>query len=59
MTAKWGETTARGIIPAIGGELMAGNPETPLMGISTDSREIIPGQLFWALKGERYDGHDS
>jgi len=28
------------------------------MGISTDSREIIPGQFFWALQGERYDGHD-
>ncbi|MBW1887539.1 MAG: UDP-N-acetylmuramoyl-tripeptide--D-alanyl-D-alanine ligase, partial [Deltaproteobacteria bacterium] len=57
MTAKWGEITARGIISAIDGELMAGNPESPLMGISTDSREIIPGQFFWALQGERYDGH--
>lgn len=58
MTAKWGQTTARGIIPSIDGELIAGNPESPLMGISTDSREISPGQFFWALKGERYDGHD-
>ncbi len=58
MTAKWGETTARGIISPIDGELIAGNPESPLMGISTDSREIVPGHVFWALKGERYDGHD-
>ena len=58
MTAKWGETTARGIISPIDGELIAGNPESPLMGISTDSREIVPGRFFWALKGERYDGHD-
>ncbi|CAG8998695.1 MAG: UDP-N-acetylmuramoyl-tripeptide--D-alanyl-D-alanine ligase [Candidatus Celerinatantimonas neptuna] len=26
--------------------------------ISTDSRQIAPGQLFVALKGERFDGHD-
>lgn len=26
--------------------------------ISTDSRDIQPGDIFWALPGERYDGHD-
>jgi UDP-N-acetylmuramoyl-tripeptide--D-alanyl-D-alanine ligase len=26
--------------------------------ISTDSRTILPGALFIALKGERFDGHD-
>jgi len=26
--------------------------------INTDSRSIIPGDLFVALKGERFDGHD-
>lgn len=58
MKAKWGDITARGVISPIKGELLSGNPESPLMGICTDSREIIRGQLFWALKGERYDGHD-
>ena len=29
-----------------------------LAGVSTDSRTIQPGQLFVALKGENYDGHD-
>jgi len=27
-------------------------------GITTDSRSIAPGQLFVALRGERFDGHD-
>lgn len=27
-------------------------------GVSTDSRSIEKGQLFFAIKGERYDGHD-
>ncbi|NIA30763.1 MAG: UDP-N-acetylmuramoyl-tripeptide--D-alanyl-D-alanine ligase [Actinobacteria bacterium] len=29
----------------------------PLAGISTDSRKIGPGELFWAIKGDRFDGH--
>ncbi|MBA3340927.1 MAG: UDP-N-acetylmuramoyl-tripeptide--D-alanyl-D-alanine ligase [Gemmatimonadaceae bacterium] len=31
---------------------------TALAGVSTDTRSIAPGQLFVALKGERFDGHD-
>ena len=27
-------------------------------GVSTDSRTIKPGQVFFALKGERFDGHN-
>ena len=27
-------------------------------GITTDSRKIIPGSIFIALKGDKYDGHD-
>ncbi|MEO7742826.1 MAG: Mur ligase domain-containing protein, partial [Usitatibacter sp.] len=27
-------------------------------GVSTDSRTIAPGELFVALKGERFDGHE-
>jgi hypothetical protein len=28
-----------------------------LSGISTDSRSLLPGELFVPLRGERYDGH--
>jgi UDP-N-acetylmuramyl pentapeptide synthase len=27
-------------------------------GVGTDSRAIVPGQVFIALRGEKFDGHD-
>ncbi len=30
----------------------------PIRGFIIDSREVIPGDVFIALKGERFDGHD-
>jgi UDP-N-acetylmuramoyl-tripeptide--D-alanyl-D-alanine ligase len=40
-----------------GGTLIG--PDTgPVNGISTDSRNIAPGNLFIPLKGEQFDGHD-
>lgn len=32
-------------------------PSDPLKGISTDSRRINAGELFVAIKGDRFDGH--
>lgn len=32
--------------------------EARLDAVGTDSRCIVPGQLFVALRGERFDGHD-
>lgn len=32
-------------------------PEIPVAGIKFDSRQIVPGDLFVALKGENTDGH--
>jgi UDP-N-acetylmuramoyl-tripeptide--D-alanyl-D-alanine ligase len=29
-----------------------------IMGISTDTRTLVPGNAFIALRGERFDGHD-
>lgn len=42
----------------IGGELIRGDGDTQVTRISIDSRKIKPGELFWAIPGERYDGHD-
>ncbi len=28
------------------------------VGLSTDSRNVLPGSLFVAIEGERFDGHD-
>ncbi len=45
------------VLRAINGELLLGNPESRITGISTDSRSIKEGELFFALEGENYDGH--
>jgi UDP-N-acetylmuramoyl-tripeptide--D-alanyl-D-alanine ligase len=58
MKAEWGEITAGALIPAMRGEWISGPKDTVLNGLSTDSRNIAQGQLFLALKGEKYDGHD-
>lgn len=41
-----------------GGELPTGTPNCSLNGISTDSRNLSPGELFIPLRGARFDGHD-
>lgn len=41
-----------------GGKLLRGNPVELVGGISTDSRSVRPGELFLALSGLRFDGHD-
>lgn len=48
----------RDILTATGGRLESGHEETPVLRISTDSRSLIPGDCFIALRGERFDGHD-
>lgn len=41
-----------------GSSLADGSQGVQISGISTDSRNISPGQLFVPLRGERFDGHD-
>lgn len=45
------------IISIVNGHLIKGDPEATVSGINTDSRKIKRGELFVALKGERFDGH--
>ncbi len=45
------------IATAVGGTLV-GNGEKAICGVSTDSRKIEAEQIFIALRGERFDGHD-
>ena len=58
MPAAWGRITAGEILFSTNGKKISGDSGKVLSGISTDSRSIHPGELFWALKGERFDGHD-
>jgi len=46
------------IVEATKGELIRGNPETIIKGISTDSRALQKNELFVALYGENFDGHN-
>jgi len=48
---------AKEIIGAAGAEF-SGNTNMVFRGISTDSRSIAEGNLFVALTGEKFDGHD-
>ena len=44
------------IAEACGGQLRGKDAEAK--GVSTDSRNIKPGNVFFAIKGDQFDGHD-
>ena len=44
------------IAAAIGGQRTGA--DGAVSGVSTDTRSIAAGQLFVALRGERFDAHD-
>jgi UDP-N-acetylmuramoyl-tripeptide--D-alanyl-D-alanine ligase len=51
------EFTVEQIVAAVDGRLLQGDPHASLRGLSTDSRQVRSGELFIALRGERFDGH--
>lgn len=46
------------VAKAIGARVLSGDPDTAIHGISTDSRSVRRGNIFWALSGDRFNGHD-
>ncbi len=51
--------TVKEILDATGGRVIYGaSGGAPFTGVSIDSRSIREGELFIALKGERFDGHN-
>ena len=43
---------------AVRGRIIREGSASVINGVSTDTRTIQPGNLFVALEGERFDGHD-
>jgi len=41
---------------AVGGSVIGAS--VPIRRVTTDTRDLVPGDLFVALRGERFDGHD-
>ncbi len=46
------------IVRIVGGEFCGRKANCELTGVSTDSRNMVPGALFVPLRGGRFDGHD-
>ena len=44
--------------PCNGWVSRVGSGNASVSGVSTDSRSVAAGELFVALKGDRFDGHD-
>jgi len=49
--------TAQDIADSTGGEVIAGDAETRVDDVSTDSRAVPKGCVFVALHGDKFDGH--
>ena len=51
------ELDAKALALWTGGEWVGKPPHAPVRGVTIDSRNLKPGQLFVAIRGERVDGH--
>jgi len=49
--------TLREMLLATGGQLRLSGPAVEFSGVSTDTRALERGELFVAIRGERFDGH--
>ncbi|TFB08876.1 UDP-N-acetylmuramoyl-tripeptide--D-alanyl-D-alanine ligase [Candidatus Atribacteria bacterium MT.SAG.1] len=48
----------RELIKAVSGKIIQGDQDYSINRISIDSRTLIPGDLFFAIIGPSFDGHD-
>lgn len=46
------------LVDAVGGKVINKIPKQTIKGISIDSRKIEKAQVFFAIKGDNFDGHD-
>ncbi|MFW6149137.1 MAG: UDP-N-acetylmuramoyl-tripeptide--D-alanyl-D-alanine ligase, partial [Atribacterota bacterium] len=47
----------RDLVGVIPGAILLGDPDVRWLNISIDSRTIKSGEIFFALRGEKHDGH--
>ncbi len=50
--------TVKDLLAATKGRLLSGNEDEMLTGLCTDTRRLKKGELFVAIKGQRFDGHN-
>lgn len=50
--------TAHTLLQATGGKKLSGKQQDLFGSVSTDSRKLSKGDIFVALAGDRFDGHD-
>jgi UDP-N-acetylmuramoyl-tripeptide--D-alanyl-D-alanine ligase len=50
--------TGNEIARVIEANIIQGDGQVQFGAVSTDTRRLVPGQLFFALRGEHFDAHD-
>ena len=50
--------TVADLLGAVGGRLLAGDAAATVSGVSIDTRTLRPGEVFVAIRGGVFDGHD-
>ena len=48
--------TLSDVVRVTGGRL--GGMDVPVESVTIDSRRVAPGALFFAIRGDNFDGHD-
>ena len=46
------------LMAAVQGECLMGEPSQKFQGVSINSRTLKPGELFFCIQGDRFDGHE-
>ena len=45
------------LVTAVQGERLMGEPSQKFQGVSINTRTLKPGELFFCIQGDQFDGH--